>query len=112
MPVIVLLGLGAIEGANKIFVRQATVMATYEAAKAIAEFDGTTARAQTLCTQVLQSRGIDQHTLILEPANAEDLDPGALFTVRVQVPGNQRTVTGIGPFQNLLIEARATMAKE
>lgn len=112
MPMIALISLGAIEGSNKIFVRQAAVQAAYEAAKATASHDGTAARGQVLAQQVLTARNILAPTITFEPANPDALDPGTPFTVVVSVNGNERTVTGMGPFQNLVIQARASMVKE
>lgn len=112
MPMIALIALGSMEGANKIFVRQAAVQAAYEAAKATASHEGSAARGQALARQVLLARNILVPTITFDPANPDALDPGTPFTVLVSVNGGERTVTGMGPFQNLTIEARASMVKE
>lgn len=112
MPMIALISLGSMEGANKIFVRQAAVQAAYEGAKATASHEGSAARGQVLARQVLSARNIVAPTITFEPANPDVLDPGTPFTVVVSVNGNERTVTGMGPFQNLVIQARASMVKE
>ncbi|GAB5405499.1 MAG: hypothetical protein Aurels2KO_37300 [Aureliella sp.] len=109
---IALIALGAIEGSNKIFIRQAAVQAAYEAAKASAARDGTLERARQLALQVLSARNINSPTITFQPPRPDQLDPGTPFTVVVSVDGNERSVTGMGPFENLTIEARASMVKE
>ncbi len=112
LPVLVLIVLGAIEGSNKIFIRQAAVQAAYEVAKSAKDKDGTPATARVIGRQVLSARNIRGSTITFQPARVDLLDGGELFTVTVSVPGNARTVTGIGPFGGITITAQATMVKE
>ncbi len=112
LPVIVLLVFASLEGANMLFLREAVVQAAYETAKSVAKTNGVQATAQTLGEQVLNSRGVTTPTIAFVPANVQVLPPGAQFTVTVSVAGDSRSVTGIGPFNGLTIQARATMLKE
>ena len=112
LPVIVLLVFASLEGANMLFLRQAVVQSAYETAKSIAKTNGVQATAETLGRQVLSSRGVVSPTIRFNPANVQSLSPGSRFSVTVSVPGDSRSVTGIGPFNGLTIQAQATMLKE
>lgn len=112
LPVIVLLVFASLEGANMLFLRQAVVQSAYETAKSVAKSNGVQATAQTLGQQVLSARGVVAPTITFTPAVVEGLPPGTPFTVSVSVPGDSRSITGIGPFNGLTIQAQATMLKE
>ncbi len=112
LPVMVLLVFAALEGANMLFLRQAVVQSAYETAKAAAKTNGVQTNAQTLGEQVLSSRGVVRPTITFTPANVQSLPPGSKFSVSVSVPGDSKSITGIGPFNGLTIKAQATMLKE
>jgi Flp pilus assembly protein TadG len=112
LPVIVLLVFASLEGANMLFLRQAVVQSAYETAKSAAKGNGDQALATTLGRQVLTSRSIVAPTITFAPANVNNLAAGTPFTVTVSVPGDSRSITGIGPFNGLTIQAQATMLKE
>ncbi len=112
LPLLVLLTFASLEGANMLFLRQAVVQSAYEAAKAAAKSTGGEIQATELAEQVLAARRIAQSTITFDPANVDDLDPGTPFTVTIVAPGDQRSVTGMGPFNGLNITASATMLRE
>lgn len=112
LPVIVLLVFASLEGANMLFLREAVVQSAYETAKSVAKTNGVQSRAVTLGEQVLASRGVVAPTINFIPANVQNLPAGTPFTVTVAVPGNSRSITGIGPFNGLTIRAQAAMIKE
>lgn len=112
LPLIILLVLASIEGANMLFLRQAVVQATYETAKAAAKTNGIQANAQTLGRQVLSSRGVTSPTISFSPSSVQNLPAGSQFTVSISVPSSARSITNIAPFNNLTVRAQATMLKE
>ena len=112
LPLLSLLVFAALEGANMMFLRQAVVQAAYETAKSAAKSNGDQATATTLGTQVLAARGVTSPTISFSPNNVANLSRGQAFTVTVAVPGDSRSITGIGPFNGLTIDAQATMLKE
>lgn len=112
LPVIVLLVFASLEGANMLFLRQAVVQSTYEAAKAAAKSTGSQARGQALANQILSARNIVPQSVTFNPANVDSLTAGTPFTVTVAVAGDSRSITGVGPFNGLTIQAQATMLKE
>ncbi|MEM8733553.1 MAG: TadE/TadG family type IV pilus assembly protein [Planctomycetota bacterium] len=112
MPLIALLVFASLEGANMLFLRQAVVQSAYEAAKVAARADGSQARAQRLANDILASRNINPSQISFSPSNVDSLDAGTIFTVTVSAAGDQKSITTIGPFGGLNIEAQATMHKE
>ncbi|MFK7737248.1 MAG: TadE/TadG family type IV pilus assembly protein [Pirellulaceae bacterium] len=111
LPVIVLLVFGSLEGANMLFLKQAVVQSAYETAKAAAKRSGSQALGQRLGQNVLASRNIVP-TAIQFSANVDALAPGTPFTVTVSAAGDQKSITSIGPFNGLNINAQVTMVKE
>ena len=112
LPVMALLIFASLEGANMLFLRQAAVQSAYEAAKAAARSNGSLQLGLQRAQQVLAARNIDGSTITFTPANVDGLTAGTPFTVAVTVPGNARSITGIGPFNGMNIQTQATMAKE
>lgn len=112
LPLIVLLVFASLEGANMMFLRQAVVQSTYEAAKAAAKSNGSQQRGRQLAEQILAARNVTPTAIQFSPANVDGLAPGTRFTVRISVPGAARSITGIGPFNGINIEAVAAMQKE
>ena len=112
LPVIVLLVFAALEGANMLFLRQAVVQSAYEGAKTAAKTDGDVATADRLVREILDARRTTPSSISFDPANVENLPPGTPFTLTVAVPGDSKSITGVGPFNGLTIEASATMVKE
>lgn len=112
LPLIVLLLFASLEGANMLFLRQAVVQSAYETAKSVAKTNGVQATAKRLGEQVLSSRGVLAPKIVFAPTNVQNLAPGTPFSVTVSVPGDSRSITGIGPFNDLTIRAQATMVKE
>ncbi|MCA9134032.1 MAG: pilus assembly protein [Planctomycetales bacterium] len=112
LPLIVLLIFASLEGANLLFLRQAVVQSAYETAKSVAKSNSSQANATTLGTQVLAARGVVAPTITFSPEAVDALAAGTPFTVSVAVPGDSRSLTRIGPFRGLTIQAQATMLKE
>ena len=112
LPVIVLLVFASLEGANKLFVRQAAVQAAYEAAKEASRFNGTNASARQLATEILQARRINNPRITFTPANVANAAAGTDISVTIRVAGSERSVTGIGSFSGRNIQVQATMLKE
>lgn len=112
LPVLVLLAFASLEGANMLFLRQATVQASYEAAKAAAKANGSQQLGETRATELLAARRVAASSITFTPNNVDELDKGVPFTVTIRVPGSARSITGIGPFNGSVIEAQATMSKE
>lgn len=112
MPVIVLVVFASLEGANMLFVRQATVQAAYEAAKFASRRDGNRVQAERLATEVLSARRINSPTITFVTGDPTSTRSGSDVTVRVSVNSNDRLITGFRLFSGRQIEAVATMQKE
>ncbi|MEZ6136864.1 MAG: pilus assembly protein [Pirellulaceae bacterium] len=112
LPVMVLLIFASLEGANMLFVRQATVQAAYEAVKSAARSNGSTATATTIGQDVLAARNITLDSLTFNPPSVNGAAAGTPIVCTVRVQGDSRSIIGFGPFRGLVIEAQATMIKE
>jgi Flp pilus assembly protein TadG len=112
LPVIVILVLGALEGANILFCRQAMVEAAYEACKHASRTDGTNALATTLADDVLRARRINVATINISPGNVSAVKAGGEVSVNIVVDSDTRTYTSLGLFSSRPISVTATMQKE
>lgn len=112
LPVIVLLVFGAMEGANMLFLRQAVVQASYEAAKAAVKSNGGKDLAERLASEVLAARNVENPKIQFTPNNPDAVSAGTPVTVRISVDGDSKSITRLGVFKNLTIAAEATMLKE
>jgi Flp pilus assembly protein TadG len=112
MPVVALVVFASLEGANKLFVRQATVQAAYEAAKFGSRRDGTRVQSERLATEVLSARRINSPTITFVTGDPATTRSGSDVTVRVSVNSNDRLITRFRIFSGRQIEAVATMQKE
>lgn len=95
-----------------LFVREATIQAAYEAAKTTAKASGNQAAGALVAEEILAARKLTASSISFSPADVDSLPAGTPFSVEVSVPGDSRSVTGIGPFKGLNIQARLTMIKE
>jgi Flp pilus assembly protein TadG len=112
LPVIVLVVFASLEGANMLFVRQATVQAAYEAAKFGSRRDGTRAQAERLASDVLSARRINSPNITFVTGDPATTRSGSDVTVRVRVNSDERLITRFRIFSGRQIEAIATMQKE
>jgi len=92
LPVLLTLVVGAIEGSNFIFLKQAVTVAAYESAHVVTRSGGTTAEAQLRAEQILAARSIDSATITFSPANPEAAARGELVTVSVSAPAAANSI--------------------
>ncbi len=111
LPVVFLLVFASLEGAKLLFMSQAVVQSTWEAAKAAARPNGSAASARALTKEVLKSRNITLGQISLSEY-LDALENGEVFSVRVSVEGAQKGITNLGPLNGLDISARAILHKE
>jgi hypothetical protein len=111
LPVIVVIVLGSIESASMIFLRQALVQASYEAAKVAAK-TGDEAQARAAAVAVTKGRRIRDVAIGFQPANWQAGVRGAPIRVTVTAPGDNNSVIPFGLFRGRTIGAFATMVRE
>jgi Flp pilus assembly protein TadG len=92
LPVILLLVVGAIEGSNFIFLKQAVTAAAYESAQVLTRVGGTKVKAENRATEVLTARSIDQSTINFTPTNPDSVARGQLVTVSIAAPMSANSV--------------------
>jgi Flp pilus assembly protein TadG len=92
LPVILLLVVGAIEGSNFIFLKQAVTAAAFESAQTMTRVGGTKAKAEIRATEVLSARSIDQTTISFTPTNPDSVARGGQVTVSITAPMSANSV--------------------
>jgi Flp pilus assembly protein TadG len=92
LPVILLLVVGAIEGSNFIFLKQAVTSAAFESAQVMTRVGGTKIKAESRATEVLSARSIDQSTISFTPANPDTVARGEQVTVSITAPVSANSV--------------------
>lgn len=112
LPVVILLVLGAIEGASLLFARQAMVQTAYEAAVVAVRPNGTNAAATAAATQVVKGRRLNGLQLTFSPPDVSQASPGTPITVTATVPSAGHRLLGSRIFRVDNISARAVMIKE
>lgn len=112
LPVIVLLAMGAIEGASMAFLRQTLVQTAYEGVKVSVRRGNDGSDGLAAAQNVIDSRGLTGVTVTLDPADPTTAAPGQPITLRVTAPSDANSVLPFGPFRGRTVTVEATMAKE
>lgn len=112
LPLIVLVAMGAIEGASLIFLKQNLTQSAYEGAK-LAILPGTTnADVARATQQVLVGRTLDNARVETNPVNIASARRGDLIIVRVVAPSDSNSLFPFGIFSTRNVAGTAVMAKE
>jgi Flp pilus assembly protein TadG len=112
LPLIVLVAMGAIEGASLIFLKQNLTQSAYEGAK-LAILPGTTnADVERATQQVLVGRTLDNARVETNPVNIASARRGDLIIVRVVAPSDSNSLFPFGIFSTRNVAGTAVMARE
>ena len=112
LPVIFLIGLGSIQAASLLVLRQAMVQSAYEAAKVAVQSNATAADATAAANRVAAGRRLTSVQIEFSPSNIAGLAKGTPIRVTVSAPGNGNSLIPFGVFNNRTVAASATMMKE
>lgn len=112
LPVLVLIALGAVEGASLIFLKQALVQSAYEGVKTAVRRDSTASEVEAATRAVLAGRTLDNARVEINPARLDQARRGELIRIRVTAPGDANSLLPFGPFRDREISATAVMVKE
>ena len=112
LPVLLTLVVGAIEGSNFIFLKQAVTVAAYESANVATRSGGTLADAQVRAEQILAARSIDGATITFTPANPETAERGQLVTVSVSAPAAANSIGLDWFFEDRTVLTSVKMVKD
>jgi hypothetical protein len=112
LPVILLIGLGAIQAASMVFLRQAMVQSAYEAAKVAVQPNATIGMATAAATRVAAGRRINSVNVVFSPADITSVPKGQPIRVIVSAPGDSNSLLPIGVFKNQRVLASAVMVRE
>lgn len=112
LPLIVLVAMGAIEGASLIFLKQNLTQSAYEGAKLAITRGATNAAVVQATQQVLVGRTLDRARVETRPRNIASARRGELITVRVVAPSDSNSLFPFGVFSTRNVVGTAVMAKE
>jgi Flp pilus assembly protein TadG len=112
LPVLLILVVGAIEGSNFIFLKQAVTVAAYESAQVVTRANGKKANAEQRANQILAARSIDQSTIVFSPANPESAARGQLVTVSVTAPVSANSIGLDWFFDDQIVSTSVSMVKD
>ena len=111
LPVLMLLMLGAIESSNIVFLRQALVQASYEAAKLASRPEATAADAAARAQGVLTAREIDGYSVSLTPPTTKNLARGTDISVTITAPMDANKLVPFTPFSGQTLSVSMTSVK-
>ena len=111
LPVLVLLMLGAIECSNIIFLRQALVQASYEAAKLASRPDAQAADVIARAEAVLTARNVHGYSVTLTPANTTAAARGSDVRATVTAPIGVNTLVPYVQFSKQSMTVSMTAVK-
>ena len=112
LPVLVLLLLGMLESCAVIFLKQSLAIAAYEGAHRGVRAGATTAGIQTVCTQVLADRRVQDGSVQILPADISTVPKGAYFEIRVSAPTTRNSLLASRFFRGMTMTSSARMMKE
>lgn len=112
LPVLLLLVVGAIEGSNFIFLKQAVTVAAYESAHIVTRAGGTKAEAERRADQILSARSLDKTSISFSPANPEAALRGELVSVSVAAPASANSIGLDWFFDKQTVSATVRMVKD
>ena len=112
LPVLLILVVGAIEGSNFIFLKQAVTVAAYESAQVATRANGKKAVAEQRANQILTARSIDQSTIVFTPADPEAAVRGDLVTVSVTAPVSANSIGLDWFFDEQIVSTSVSMVKD
>ncbi|MEX2141056.1 MAG: TadE/TadG family type IV pilus assembly protein [Pirellulales bacterium] len=112
LPVLLILVVGAIEGSNFIFLKQAVTVAAYESAQVVTRANGKKPVAEQRASQILAARSIDQSTIVFTPANPENAARGELVTVSVTAPVAANSIGLDWFFDDQIVSTSVSMVKD
>lgn len=112
LPVIVLVAMGAIEGASVAFLRQTLVQSAYEGIKVTVRRGNDASAGEAAALEVIAGRSLDGVDITFSPSDPNRAAAGEPVTITVSAPSDANSILPFGPFQGRVITVSATMAKE
>lgn len=112
LPVLLLIGLGSIQAASMLFLRQALVQSAYEAAKVAVRNNGNVSDAIAAAERVSAGRRIRKLQIRFSPSNVASVPKGQMIQVVVSAPAKGNSLIPFDIFRNRTVSGTATMVKE
>ena len=95
-----------------IYLSQSLTVSAYEGIRSAIQHDGTHASATAMAQAILTSRGINNPTLTITPANVDQQAPGTQIAITVSAPADDNSAIPPGIYQGQTLSATVTMVKE
>lgn len=112
LPIIILVVLGSLEGANLMFAKQAMVESAYQAVKVAIRPETSNALAISAANEVAEGRRLDSINVSFDPANVADVPAGTPIRVTVSVNADQVRILNSRLIPVADVSAEAVMIKE
>ncbi|MCA9261215.1 MAG: pilus assembly protein [Planctomycetales bacterium] len=109
MPLVVLIAIGSIEGANVVFLRQALTFAAYEAAQIATSIGGTQQDAKNRALEILDAYQVDDATVDISPTINAQTAPRTEVSVTVTAPANANSLGVDWFFRGQTLQKTVTM---
>jgi Flp pilus assembly protein TadG len=112
LPVLLMLVVGAIEGANFIFLKQSVTVAAYESANLAAQAGGTSQEARRRAKEILKARTIEDAAIDITPSLVEEAERGQIVAVTVSAPSSANSIGLRWFFKDRAVAATVNMLKD
>jgi len=112
LPILVTFVFSSIEVSNLIFLRQALLSSSYEAARVSIRNNATNASATASANAVLAARGISGATVAFNPSDVATVSRGTPITVTVTAPSDSFSIVPILDLSNASLSVSMNMVKE
>jgi Flp pilus assembly protein TadG len=112
LPIIILVVLGSLEGANLMFAKQAMVESAYQAVKVAIRPETSNQLAIDAANEVATGRRLDSISVQFDPPNVATASPGTPIRVTVAVSADQVRILNSRLIPVADISAVAVMIKE
>jgi len=112
LPLMAIIVLGSVEVCSQIYAKQAIESVAYECVRVAISSGATDAQVQAKATQILNSRGIKNGTLVTKPASINNVKRGKEITVTVTAPAASNSMSVTSFVKQGTIEAACVMVKE
>ncbi len=112
LPILMVIIMGTIEACSMVYLKQSLSVAAYEGARASLRPGGSTSTVNAACNQILSARKVRGAVVTVSPNNFASQPAQTWITIRVEARGRDNSVISGWFYDNLVLDATATMMKE
>lgn len=112
LPILMVIIMGTIEACSMVYLKQSLSVAAYEGARASLRAGGSASTVNAACNGILSARNVKGAVVTVSPGNFANQPAQTWITVRVEARGRDNSVISGWFYDNLVLDATATMMKE